>query len=462
MNGKRVSRRIDMAAKMNMGYEIEIVNDEEDPQLPSKDDTVSTINVNMSEGESSSEEFSNKPRMKCRSFCYCCSGGVFRVALIALVILSLALAATGVALIARSREETPKLSINESNQLEQRPTHYFPKYESDYLVAVYYYPWHGNTFHNGDGYLRRDLHPPQQPTLGEYDDSLPTTISQHLYWSRKANIGLWVTSWWGPSRLEDSNTLQILDHDEIGDLNVAVHYETTGRIQQDGDMTQAKNDIEYLCKNYFNHPNYYKIDGRPVIFIYVTRKLSNWGVLEEALLTMRTAANRLNHNVYIVGDHVFADAPQTVEQLTPFNYFDAVTNYDVYGSMGRPSPYAGAAAVDAYYKTQHQWRASAIENGCSYIPVDNDHPPLSRKLTADNNEGSLFAYQLKKAKPLVDFKIGNMIIVNSFNEWHEDTQIEPVAKGDRSSTLPDILTKGIDYVGYEELYLDILRESTIK
>ena len=64
---------------------------------------------------------------------------------------------------------------------------------SDYLVGAYYYPWHQNDFHNGGGYLREELLPPQAPALGEYDDSDPEVISQHLAWFRKSNIGLVVT-----------------------------------------------------------------------------------------------------------------------------------------------------------------------------------------------------------------------------------------------------------------------------
>jgi hypothetical protein len=55
--------------------------------------------------------------------------------------------------------------------------------------------------------------------------------------------------------------------------------------------------------------------------------------------------------------------------------------------------------------------------------LEADHPPLSRKLTEFQEEGSLFQYQLQNALPLVDPAVDNMILVNSFNEWHEDTQI---------------------------------------
>lgn len=350
---------------------------------------------------------------------------------------------------------------------------------TNYLVGAYYYPWHGESFHNNDGYLRQDLIPPQQPALGEYNDSNKEVISQHMTWFRQSNIGLLVTSWWGPNRLEDKNTRNvIMEHEDIGNLKIALHYETTGRIKDSSDMSVARSDMQYICGNYFDHPNYYKINGRPVLVMYITRKLHSEGVLEEAILTMRSEASKCGHNVYLIGDQVFQNAPDPDEVFVPFWYFDAVTNYDVYGSNGRPEGYVGKEAVDNYYSEQEKWREQAIKENCRYIPsvspgyndrsvrLENDHPPLSRRLTADSEEGSLFWYQLKKALPLVDPLADNIILVNSFNEWHEDTQIEPAVlvnlNSASSTTEPENLTGGLEYAAYGELYLDILGAATSK
>ncbi|KAL3918558.1 MAG: hypothetical protein SGILL_004179 [Bacillariaceae sp.] len=306
---------------------------------------------------------------------------------------------------------------------------------SNYLVGVYYYPWHGENFHNDGGYMRQDLTPQHQPALGEYNDSDPAVIAQHMKWFRQANIGLLVTSWWGPNRLEDSNTKDvIMEHEDVGNLKIALHYETTNRLGDGRDrIGNAKTDIEYMCEHYFNHPNYYKIDGRPVIFIYVSRKLHTVGTLEEALLTMRSTANKCGTSLYLIGDSVFESAPTQEEPYIPFWYFDAVTNYDVYGSAGRPEGYVGYERVDSYYQQQAEWKKQAEKENCHYIPavspgyndravrMEKDHPPLSRRITADAEEGSLLHYQLQQAKELVDPKMDKMILVNSFNEWHEDT-----------------------------------------
>ena len=71
---------------------------------------------------------------------------------------------------------------------------------------------------------------------------------------------------------------------------------------------------------------------------------------------------------------------------------------------------------------------------------------------------------LPRAKTVTDSDIGHMILVTSWNEWHEDTQIEPVKYAsptniDNSASGSDY-TKGLSYEGYAMRYLDILRQET--
>jgi glycoprotein endo-alpha-1,2-mannosidase len=346
------------------------------------------------------------------------------------------------------------------------------------LVGVYYYPWYGANFHNGDGYVRSQLDPPQFPVLGEYDDSKPETIKQHLAWSRQANVGLLVTSWWGPNSSTDSTTKDaILNDEDLGDMKIALHYETSGRIQlgEDGQysMENVGPDMQYMCDNYFDHPNYYRVDGRPVVVLYISRVLYQRGILDQAVTAMRTSASACGHEIYLIGDQAFWDAPSPYEVYEPFLYLDAVTNYDVYGSTmrGKKDFYAGTELVDAYYQEQEKWRTRAIAHGCRFISsvspgfndrgvrLEVDHAALSRRLTPESEPGSLFAYSLPQAIALVDPLVDNLLLVNSFNEWHEDSQIEPVLVGTTTS-LPEELTNGVEYQGYGDLYLNILWEST--
>ena len=123
----------------------------------------------------------------------------------------------------------------------------------------------------------------------------------------------------------------ILEHPDLGDMKIALFYETTGRMPNFTDVSNVESDINYIAENYFNHSNYFKIDGKPVLFIYLTRVLSREGVLKNTVDIMRETANDAGFEIYLVGDQVFGSPPSSTDQLA---LLDAVTNYDVYGSSG--------------------------------------------------------------------------------------------------------------------------------
>jgi glycoprotein endo-alpha-1,2-mannosidase len=338
------------------------------------------------------------------------------------------------------------------------------------LWGAYYYPWHAGDFH-GRQYLRERLVPPQAPELGEYDDRDAAVIGQHLAWSRDAGLGLWVTSWWGPGSREDETTQRaILTHPELDDFRIAVLYETTGRTRDFTNYTAVGPDVAYLARTYFDHPNYLRIDGRPVLFVYLTRVLEQRGELEAVLTSIREAAAAEGHAVFVVGDHVFGRAPGGVGQMA---LLDGVTGYDVYGSMGVKG-YASRSQVDAYFAQQARWRTLAQGARVAFVPavtpgfndtaVRAGHAPLSRQLGPEAEFGSLFQAMLEGAVLQADPRAGGMVLVTSWNEWHEDTQIEPVAtaaatRADDSES-GSAYTTGLAYEGYAMRYLEILRAFT--
>ena len=352
---------------------------------------------------------------------------------------------------------------------------------SDYTIGVYYYPWHGSNFHNRQ-YLRGDLQPPQLPVLGEYDDTDPAVIAQHLQWSRGANVNLWVASWWGPKSREDYTLLKvIMPHEDLTGTCIALFYETTSRIKKSANYSTANvySDVAYMAKNYFDDPNYMRIGGRPVLFVYLTRVLSRVGKLGETTALMRQAAmENGEHDLYIMGDQVFNEAPDDGNTYEPFDLLDGVTNYDIYGNLRRPDGYAGIERLTDLANRNKEWRDQArVHGNCAFVPgiapgyndrsVRDGHTALSRKLDEGEPEGSLFRASLEMALGLTEDSTGNMLMITSWNEWHEDTQIEPVVNIGQSSDNPWNLTcygdpcaKALTYQAYGELYLDILRYVT--
>jgi hypothetical protein len=107
----------------------------------------------------------------------------------------------------------------------------------------------------------------------------------------------------------------------------------------------------------------------------------------------------------------------------------------------------------------------------SLVPGFNDravrrtcanNPALARRTSANAPEGSMFDSFLKDlALPYANNSQLKMIHITSFNEWHEDTEIEPSVvtastTTDTSSTGSQY-TQGLVYQGFGTTYLDILR-----
>jgi len=340
------------------------------------------------------------------------------------------------------------------------------------VIGAYYYPWYGVNdrplSHDWDHLMRVKLDPPQQPRAGLYRSDDPKLIAEHLAQSRQAGLDFWAVSWWGPDSATDRTVREaIFKHPDAGQLRYAVLYESTGRL---GGFERPRydnllEDLAYLEKHYFNHPYYLRINGRPVLFMYLSREYFRHRGLKE----LAEVRHRFPE-VYIVGDDVFGPEYQADWAKN----FDAVTSYDVYGQSTGPHK-ATARAVDALANNYANARKVANSVGTAFVPAVapgyNDtaerpgHPGTARYFVdqPDSKEGDLFRAMIRRAAlPNLDERCGRLLMVTSFNEWYEDSQIEATA-GDAGTTAVDNsngkshYTGGDQYTDYGTLYLDILR-----
>ncbi len=342
------------------------------------------------------------------------------------------------------------------------------------MVGVYYYPWYGS-FQGGHSLnqsLRGHLVPSQPPAIGYYDNRNSATIASHIDQSHQANVDFWAVSWWGPSSAENTTfRSSILANPRMSELKYAVHYESTGRLGDFASPNYANliPDFRYLAINYFSDPNYLKINGRPVVFMYVTRAYFNTQISRQSVAELRaTMQSEFGINPYIVGDDVFAgDINEQRAQL-----WDAITDFDVYGTalQGAGSTSTALTNLANVYDSA---RSAAASVDVGFIPtaspgfndsgVRSGHPAASRYMQDDPNsaEGLLFKRMLNEVVvPRTDPKADNILMVNSFNEWHEDTQIESSVVAARTSVDDSgnqTYTQGYYYQGYGDLYLNILR-----
>jgi len=349
------------------------------------------------------------------------------------------------------------------------------------VVGVYYYPWYRAPSNASEkdalavGWVRKTLRgrlePKQLPKRGVYDSQDAETIADHIAQSKRGGVNFWAVSWWGPNHMTDAVLKDhIFPHADAEKLKYSLLYESTGRLgsfRQPG-YTRLLDDFKYMAEDYFENPHYLKIEGKPVVFIYLTRVyFRNRGL--DALRRLREHCP----DVYLIGDDVFG--PKYRPEYA--RLWDAVTAYDSYGQslQGAGATRAALERLNANYANA---RKIANGVGTGFIPavspgyndkvVREGHPGRARyfKDMPGSREGDLFRAMLREvALPNVDPLAGNVMMVNSFNEWYEDTQIEATA-GTAPPTMKDdsesgaFYTEGDIYADYGYLYLDLLREET--
>ena len=305
----------------------------------------------------------------------------------------------------------------------------FPSTAGDdgYLVGAYFYPWYGpGRGHWQDGYAG-------QPVLGEYDSTDPTVINQQIDWATGHGIDFFAVSWWGPGSREDTILRQHLLQSQLApDIRFAVLYESTGRLAQSADGTfnlddpvnrqKLLDDLTYLQATHWRDSQYLRIEGRPAVILYLTRSFS--GDVTAALGSIRQELLQRGDDVYLIGDEVYWQNWETAD-LPRLQPYDAVTAYNMHTSVPGIADYFTSKVSQAYSEARQKITQAGVASVPDVIPGFDDtsvrptalHPPIPRSPL-------LFAEQLDMALGLVDPAL-KMVLVTSWNEWHEDTSIEP-------------------------------------
>lgn len=296
------------------------------------------------------------------------------------------------------------------------------------LIGAFYYPWwHDDGTHWKCGYMGK-------PFLGEYSSKDQKVISKHINWASENGINFFIMSWCG---YESGNEFRdetiknyFLKSKDIEKIKFAILYETKGRLKKDKyekfnfDNTDNKDklieDFKYISKVYFNHPQYLKINKKPMVFIYLARDFNR--NYKNAMRELRSEINRERVEMYLMGDMVYWQNPNCQKEL--IEQFDGITAYNMHKDCSSISEQFVEKVIDNYkywFNVTSNWDVDFIPNVMpgfdkSAYKSNKKHPVISRKIED-------FRHFCKEAKKyLSDNKI---ITITSWNEWHEYTQIEP-------------------------------------
>ncbi len=294
-------------------------------------------------------------------------------------------------------------------------------------ALAFYYGWYGNPdvskrwYHwkNVDVAAKHIDESTHFPTLGAYDSHDPKIVDLHCRQAKEAGLTGFIVSWWRKDDFHDEGMPLMLDTARKHGLAISVYYETVpprGKPTVEG----AVDDLLYIVRKYGGHPAWLKVGGRPVIFVYGRAvgelKLDGWAKVIDEFTT------KYPGGAVFIGDRITPEAARV---------FDGIHTYNPTGltkgkSVAEIRAWAGTTFPE-WVKTAGPDRIACV----TIIPGYDDSVQPSRKPPrpiTDRHDGQTYRVMWEQAIAANP----DWIIVTSWNEWHEGSEIEPSAElGDR-------------------------------
>jgi hypothetical protein len=370
-----------------------------------------------------------------------------------------------------------------------------PIQQERYLVGAYYYTWYPKNF--GQGYLRGQLVPPQRPAIGLYRSGDPATAERHIAWASRFGVDFFAVGWWpGRDRQNQAVAKGLLRARNLGDTRFCIFYETwalgfdsvRGMTVFDRDKADRfVADMKTFAREYFANPAYLRVGGRPVVVLYLTRTFA--GEYAGAVERARRELKALGVDPFFVADEIFwqvspvgnaTSGPPLTEQpqVARIRAFDAITAYNLYentrpAQQGYPATSAFVPDALALFGAYRAAAGPGVYVVPGVIPGYNDrgvrravdHYVIPRQWSAGAPEGSTLGGMIDRlALPLVDPRL-NMVLLSTWNEWNEDTAIEPLEPAPPTTRDVSVggaeYTRGFAYAGHGTVPLEVVRDKFV-
>ncbi|HMF32851.1 MAG TPA: hypothetical protein VKK79_15615 [Candidatus Lokiarchaeia archaeon] len=259
-------------------------------------------------------------------------------------------------------------------------------------VLAFYYLW----------YSASDYWPARTadtPLLGNYDSGNVSVMRTHIQWAKVANITGFICSWWGRDQTDTNfaTLLNLSETDPACHMNLTVYYETYGH---SGDVIER--DLQYILETYGSSPNFLKLNGTPVIFIYIpgTVPVSTWASVFSNL------SDQGLHG-YFIGD---TNDP---------SYFWVFSGVHTYNPLLQVLTGNDLAAFDRQGATEAH--AYQLIHCATVTPGYDDRKIRSPGYYLPRAGGTTYAQIWQAALTSGT----DWVLITTFNEWWEGTQIEP-------------------------------------
>lgn len=316
---------------------------------------------------------------------------------------------------------------------------------ADYSIGVYYFPgWKDNQI--GGPYTQpwEKIKPyaEREPMLGWYQEGDVPTMQQQLGWMNKYGIDYVIFDWyWGKdnkSMMDSALNAYLRAPDRHGVKFALMWSNHTTYIFS---KVQMETLFKFWAQRYMFRPDYLKLDGKPVVYIFAAEVLNKnaeaIGMTPAELIAM---GDQIFKQEGLPGLSVIAGAGAGIPG---FDYSPKAgyVGYSAYNyHIGPGVRFAGGRALshsyaelDQVYRGQWSWMMERA-SGTFVVPMTSgwDKRPWGGSQDKDHDEsistGAEFESHLRAARSLMDKapdKTRKMGVVCCWNEYGEGSFIEP-------------------------------------
>lgn len=292
------------------------------------------------------------------------------------------------------------------------------------LVLAVYYPWYETN--SWDASKMSAL------PLNSYSSDDPATTARQVQEAHDGGINAFVSSWSGPDGRIDNNFATLLNvAEKRGDFKAAVYFETGQNMLQGRDNVVKY--LAYVRDHYMGRPGYLTSDGHPVVFFYAQQAVGGVGDWQ----FIRSQIDPGHNQLWIAeGDK---------SSMGWLDAFDGLHDYGAAKWVNPPSrdgfanwDKSMAAQVADYNRTHGSSKlwVAGVQPGYDDSRIRSGNPVRPR------NNGQYYTASFDGA---IDAN-PNWIVIVSYNEWFEGSQIEP-GQGYGNTYLDLTRTEAAKYLG---------------
>jgi len=275
------------------------------------------------------------------------------------------------------------------------PSVAYPATTPAHPVLAYYYTWWN------EGTFSQTLYQPVQPYNSDDQGAMQRQVDQ----AKRAGVDGFIVSWYGNGDITDSNFAHLLDIADRSGFTATIHFETPHFDGVDDVVAQLRAFYEKRA----NHPGLVRYQGRPVIFFWQASTFDN-GTWND----IRAQVDPDHRAVWMAdGDRFSILGGEAWDGISPYAI---AWSADPAGQMVRWSNSARSVAPDKLWNP-------VVSPGC------NDSAARAPTCIRDRGDGSYYQASWDGA---IASNPSWAVVVSTFNEWMEATQIEPsVQYGDQ-------------------------------